>query len=47
VARAIALLKEPARHEAVAQAACRRVREQFSVERVVPMYESCYQKLLS
>jgi N-acetyl-alpha-D-glucosaminyl L-malate synthase BshA len=47
VASAIALLKDPARHEAVAQAACRRVREQFSVERVVPMYESCYQKLLS
>jgi len=47
VASAIALLKDPARHQAVAQAACRRVREQFSVERVVPMYESCYQKLLS
>ena len=47
VTSAIALLKDPARHQAVAQAACRRVREQFSVDRVVPMYESCYQKLLS
>ena len=47
VASAVALLKDPARHQAVAQAACRRVREHFSVERVVPMYESCYQKLLS
>ena len=47
VASAVALLKDPARHEAVAQAACRRVREHFSVDRVVPMYESCYQKLLS
>jgi len=40
------VLKDRARHEAVAHAACRRVREQFSVDRVVPMYESCYQKLL-
>jgi hypothetical protein len=30
----------------VAQAACRRVREQFCVERVVPMYEACYRSLL-
>src|SRR4029079_2588953 len=35
VAIAVALLKDPARHRAVAQAACRRVREHFSVERVV------------
>ena len=47
VASAVALLKDPARHEAVAQAACRRVREHFSVDRVVPMYETCYQKLLA
>jgi L-malate glycosyltransferase len=47
VASAVALLKDPARHEAVAQAACRRVREHFSVDRVVPMYESCYRKLLA
>jgi L-malate glycosyltransferase len=47
VASAVGVLKDRARHEAVAQTACRRVREQFSVDRVVPMYESCYQKLLS
>ena len=42
-ASAIALLTDPERHRAVAQAACRRVRVQFSAERVVPMYEACYQ----
>ena len=46
-ASAIALLKDQAHHDRIAQAACRRVREHFSVDRVVPMYESCYQKLLS
>ena len=46
-ASAIALLSDQARHDAVAKAACRRVREQFSVDRVVPMYENCYQRLLS
>ena len=46
-ASAIALLTDQARHDMIAQAACRRVREHFSVDRVVPMYESCYQKLLS
>jgi len=46
-ASAIALLTEQAHHDLIAQAACRRVREHFSVERVVPMYESCYQKLLT
>jgi L-malate glycosyltransferase len=44
---AIALLTDPVRHRDVAQAACRRVREQFCVERVVPMYEDCYRRLLS
>jgi len=46
-ASAVALLTNPARHREVAQAACRRVREEFCVERVVPMYEACYRKLLS
>jgi N-acetyl-alpha-D-glucosaminyl L-malate synthase BshA len=46
-ASAVALLKDPAQHQRVAQAACRRVREHFSVDRVVPMYEACYRKLLS
>jgi N-acetyl-alpha-D-glucosaminyl L-malate synthase BshA len=44
---AVALLTDPARHREVAQAACRRVREHFCVERVVPMYEACYRRLLS
>src|SRR6187549_1565992 len=44
---AIALLSDPERHKSVAQAACRRVREEFCVERVVPMYESFYRTLLS
>ena len=46
-ASAIALLTDSAHHQRVAQAACRRVREHFSVDRVVPMYEECYRKLLS
>jgi N-acetyl-alpha-D-glucosaminyl L-malate synthase BshA len=45
-ATAIALLQDPARHRQVARAACRRVREEFCVERVVPMYEACYQELV-
>jgi L-malate glycosyltransferase len=44
---AVALLTDPARHQAVAQSACRRVRQEFCVERVVPMYESFYRTLLS
>jgi len=43
---AIALLTDAPLHERVSQAACRRVREQFSVERVVPMYEACYRAVL-
>jgi N-acetyl-alpha-D-glucosaminyl L-malate synthase BshA len=43
---AIALLTDPARHSAVAAAACQRVREHFCAERVVPMYEECYQRLV-
>ena len=42
-ASAVALLTDPERHRAVAQAACRRVHVEFSAERVVPMYETCYQ----
>ena len=46
-ASAVALLTNPTRHREVAHAACRRVREHFSVEGVVPMYEDCYRTLLS
>ena len=44
-ASAVRLLTDAALHQRVAQAACRRVREQFSVERVMPMYEACYRQL--
>ena len=37
----------PHLHRSVAQAACRRVRSEFCVERVVPMYEACYREILS
>ena len=46
-ASAIALLRDPERQQAMGQAACRRVREQFGVERVVPMYEAAYERLLA
>ena len=39
---AITLLSDGALHRRMAQAACRRVREEFCAERVVPMYEECY-----
>jgi N-acetyl-alpha-D-glucosaminyl L-malate synthase BshA len=45
-ASAVALLTDPARHQEMARAACRRVRTEFCVERVVPMYEACYRELL-
>ena len=44
---AVALLTDPDKQRAVGQAACRRVREEFCVERVVPMYEACYRSLLT
>jgi N-acetyl-alpha-D-glucosaminyl L-malate synthase BshA len=44
---AVALLMDPERHRAVSLAACRRVREEFCVERVVPMYEAFYRTLLT
>lgn len=43
---AVSLLTDPALHRRVADAACRRVREHFCAERVVPMYERCYGKLV-
>lgn len=45
-ASAIVLLTDPTRHRSMAKAACRRVRQQFCAERVVPMYEACYQELV-
>jgi L-malate glycosyltransferase len=45
-ASGVRLLTDAALHERVAAAACRRVREQFCAERVVPMYEACYEEML-
>jgi L-malate glycosyltransferase len=43
---AVRLLTDAELHARVAHAACRRVRQQFCVERVVPMYEQCYRAAL-
>jgi N-acetyl-alpha-D-glucosaminyl L-malate synthase BshA len=39
---AIELLRDPDLHRRIAKAACRRVREHFCADRIVPMYEACY-----
>jgi N-acetyl-alpha-D-glucosaminyl L-malate synthase BshA len=46
-ASAVALLTDSALHERMSRAACQRVRQQFCVERVVPMYEACYRAILA
>jgi N-acetyl-alpha-D-glucosaminyl L-malate synthase BshA len=46
-ASAVRLLTDPDLHARVADAACRRVRDQFSVDRIVPLYERCYYGLLA
>jgi N-acetyl-alpha-D-glucosaminyl L-malate synthase BshA len=45
-ASAVTLLTDDALHRRMAEAACRRVREHFCAERVVPMYERCYQEVV-
>jgi N-acetyl-alpha-D-glucosaminyl L-malate synthase BshA len=45
-ASGVELLTNPALHERVARAARARVRLEFCVERVVPMYEACYRELV-
>lgn len=45
-ASVVKLLTDPAHHRQVGQAACRRVREHFCVERVVPMYEDFYREVI-
>ena len=42
----VMLLTDPVRHRAVAQAACARVRDEFCAEKIVPMYEACYQAVV-
>jgi N-acetyl-alpha-D-glucosaminyl L-malate synthase BshA len=46
-ASAIAILTDGDRHRVLAAAACRRVREHFSDDRVVPMYEACYRRTMA
>ena len=43
----VMLLTDPVRHRAVAQAACARVRDEFCAEKIVPMYEACYQAVVA
>lgn len=38
------LLTQPELHRRVARAACRRVQDVFCAERIVPMYEACYER---
>jgi glycosyltransferase involved in cell wall biosynthesis len=44
--RAVELLRDTERHEAMRQAALAKA-EQFSADRIVPMYESLYQEVLA
>ena len=46
-ASGVRLLTNETLHREVTVAASRRVREHFSVERVVPMYEACYRGILA
>jgi len=43
--RAVELLRDPAKHRAMAEAAVRKAAE-FSADRVVPMYEAMYREAL-
>ena len=45
-ASAIQLLHNPVLHTEVARNALRHVADRFSVDRIVPMYEECYQRVL-
>jgi N-acetyl-alpha-D-glucosaminyl L-malate synthase BshA len=45
-ASALAILKDDDLHARIGAAACRRVREEFCVEKVVPMYEACYRAVM-
>ena len=40
------LLTDPGLHRRVSEVACRRVREQYCVDRVVPLYEDYYRTVL-
>jgi N-acetyl-alpha-D-glucosaminyl L-malate synthase BshA len=42
----VMLLTDPARHRAIAAGAFARVRNEFCAEKIVPMYERCYQSVV-
>jgi N-acetyl-alpha-D-glucosaminyl L-malate synthase BshA len=42
----VMVLSDPVKHRAIAQAACARVRSDFCAEKIVPMYEECYQSVV-
>ena len=42
----VMMLSDPVKHRAIAQAACARVRDDFCAEKIVPMYEACYQSVI-
>jgi N-acetyl-alpha-D-glucosaminyl L-malate synthase BshA len=44
---AVALLTNPEMHQRMSNAACRRVGEHFCADRVVPMYEAAYERVLN
>ena len=46
-ASAVALLQDDALHQSVARAARQRVADVFCVDRVVPLYEACYERVLA
>ena len=43
----VMVLRDAMTHRAVAQAACARVRNEFCAEKIVPMYERCYQSVVT
>src|SRR5688572_1373084 len=46
-ASAMRLLTSPELYRQMSEAACRRVRDRFGADRVVPMYEAAYERLLA
>jgi glycosyltransferase involved in cell wall biosynthesis len=43
----VMLLSDAALHRKVASAACARVRSDFCAEKIVPMYERCYETVVN
>ena len=42
----VMLLSDPVKHRTIADAACARVRNDFCAEKIVPMYEKCYESVI-